>query len=248
VLKAAGARARTEVRRIYEYLMAGIGLLAGAAGLVMVLAALVEVATRTGSVGGDTTNSLLAAATLLAVGGPVWWLYWHGIQRTAQSAPADELTSRTRRIYLSVLFGMGSVAAVIALIVGVYLLFRDAVDGTVGAETFRSMRFPIGVLSATAAIAAYHWEVYRADHRRVPAATHAHGPKLVLLVGPPDGDIARAVARRTHGRVQTWSRTDEGLTPWTVEEVMTALDDTTAEEVMVLSDATGLHAIPVHRG
>ena len=249
VLEAAGAEARTEVRRVYEYLMAGIGLLAAATGLTTLVVALIEAVTGTERVvvGGSTVNTLLAAATLLAVGAPVWWLYWRRIQTAADSAPTAELMSTTRRVYLFILFGLGGVAAVIALLVGVYLFFADVVDGTVGPETLRSMRFSIGVLLTAAAIAAYHWAVYRADQMQVPAVVEAHGPKFVLLVGPADPEIAREVAHRTHGRVQAWSRTDDGRTTWSVDEVMAALGSTSADEVIVLSDAEGLRAIPVHR-
>ncbi|MGZ4494615.1 MAG: DUF5671 domain-containing protein [Nocardioides sp.] len=248
VLSADGPGPRTEVRRVYEYLMAGVGLLAAAGGVVVLVAALVEALAGRAFVGGDAVNTLLAAATLLAVGAPVWWLYWRSIQTSAQGVPADELTSATRRVYLFVLFGIGGLAAVVALIVGVYFFFRDVVEGTLGAETLRSMRFPLGVLLTTAAVAGYHWAVYRSDRERAPAAVEAHGPRFVLLVGPPDREIAHEVARRTHGRVQAWSRADDGVGSWSVDEVMAALEGSTATEVMVLSEAEGLRAIPVHRG
>lgn len=248
VLGARGAATRSEVRRIYEYLMAGIGLLAAAGGLVMVLAALVEAVTGRAFVGGDAVNALLAAVTLLAFGGPVWWLYWRRIQTATRSAPADELTSPTRRVYLFTLLGLGGIAAVVALIVGVYFLFQGVVEGTLGAETFRRMRFPIGVLLTSVGVAAYHWAVYRNDRERMPAATEAPGPRFVLLVGPADREIAHAVADRTRGRVQAWARADDGLTAWSLDAVMAALAGTTADEVVVLSGADGLHVIPVHRG
>ena len=248
LLKAGGAEARTEVRRVYEYLMAGIGLGAAAAGLVMVLAALVEAVTGGAFVGGDAVNTLLAALTLLAVGGPVWWVYWRQLQAATRAAPAHELASPTRRVYLFVLFGLGGLAAVVALIVGVYLLFRDLVEGTAGAETLRRMRLPIGVLFTTGAVAAYHWAVYRGDRERLPAVVETRGPRFVLLVGPADREIADAVARRTHGRVQAWSRVDDGLGAWSADEVMAALEGLSAEEVVVLSEADGPRAIPVHRG
>ncbi len=250
VLERSGVEARSEVRRIYEYLMAGIGLLAAAAGLTTVVVALIEAVTGTARVvvGTSTVNTLLAAATLLAVGVPVWWTYWRRIQSAARGAPAEELASPTRRVYLSVLFGVGGVAAVVALLVGVYLLFADVVEGRLGAETLRRMRFAIGVLLTAATVAAYHWEVFRSDREHVPAVVETRGPRFVLLVGPADPAIAREVARRTHGRVQAWARTDDGRAGWSVDEVMTALGGTTAEEVLVLSDADGLHAIPVHRG
>jgi hypothetical protein len=250
LLERAGARARTEVDRIYEYLMAGIGLLAAAAGLTTVVVALIEAGTGQERVivGTSSVNTFLAAATLMAVGGPLWWIYWRRIRATAASAPVDELGSTVRRAYLLVLFGLGGVAAIVALLTGMYLFFEDAVDGALGVETLRMMRFAIGVLLTTAAISAYHWTVFRADRAHAPAGVAAHGPHFVLLVGASDPELAREVARRTRGRVQAWSRTDDDLPPLTVDGVMAALEGATAGEVMVLSDVGGVRAIPVHRG
>ena len=249
VLRATGAGPRTEVRRVYEYLMAAIGLLAAAGGLVALVSALVEAVTGTALVGGSTVNTLLAALTLLAVGGPVWWLYWRGIQAAARDGAAEEIASPTRRVYLAVLFGVGGVAAVVALVVAVYLLLQDVVEGRTDAETLRRMRVALGVLLAAPAVAGYHWTIHRADRERAPEAVGTRGPTFLLLVGPPDRRIAREVARRTHGRVQAWSRTtDHGGRTWSADEVMAVLGETEAEEVIVLSDADGLHAIPVHRG
>lgn len=248
VLAQGGAGERTEVRRIYEYLMAGVSLLAAAAGLTTMLVALVEgvAGSREVIVGGSAVNTLLAAATLLVVGVPVWWFFWRRIQRTAAAHPAEEQAAPTRRAYLFVLFGLGGIAAVISLLVGVYLLVRDILKGTAATETLYDMRYAVGVLVSTAAIAAYHWVVYRAE--RDSMAIAAHGPRYVLLVGPPDPALVRAIARSTGGRVQAWRRMDDGEAHWSAEEVMAALGTTTEDEVLVLSDAQGLHAIPIHRG
>jgi len=247
VLGAGAGGARTEIRRVYEYLMAGTGLVAASVGLVMVLAALVGAAAGSAFTGGDAVNMLLAAVTLLAVGGPVWWLFWRRIQAASRESPDEEITSPTRRVYLAVLFGLGGLAAVVALIVGVYLLLDDVVQGTVGAETLRGMRFPVGVLVTTAAVAAYHGAIHRSDREHMPEAVAAKGPRFVLLVGPADPEIARAVARRTQGHVQAWSLVDDGRATWSADEVMAALEGTPAEEVVVLCDEDGPRAIPVRR-
>ena len=244
---AAAAGVRTEVRRVYEYVLAGIGLLAAAGGLIMIVAALFEALAGSAMIGGDAVNALLAAVTLLAVGGPVWWVYWHGAQGAAHADPGEELRSPTRRVYLLLLFGVGGVAAVVALIVGVYLVLQDVVEGVVGAETVRSVRFAVGVLLATAAITAYHWAVYRADREHLPASAEPHLPRFVLLVGPEGREVAREVAHRTHGRVQSLVRADNGHTAWTADEVMTAIGESTADEVIVLAEPGGPRAIPFHR-
>ena len=246
VLEEVHLPARTEVRRVYEYLMSAIGLLAAAAGLTILVVAGIEASTSSDAqiLGQSAVNTLLASATLLVVGAPVWWFYWHRIQRAVQLLPADEVASPTRRAYLLVLFGVGGVAAAVALLVGVYLFFEDAVQGTLGAETLYSMRVPIGILLSTGAIAAYHWAVHQSSRAAAPVSVR--GPRYVLLVGPPDPEIAKAVAHATGGRVQAWSTEGTG-TPWSVEAVLAAIAAAPDEEVLVLSDASGVHAIPVHR-
>jgi hypothetical protein len=249
LLEEAGAEGRTEVRRIYEYLMAGVALLAGAGGLATIIVALIEAVTGTGQVlvPASAVNTLLVATTLLAVGGPVWWIYWRRIQSAARAAPAAELASPSRRVYLFVLLGLGGLAAVVALLVGMFLFFEDVVEGTVGVETLRRVRVAVGVLITSGALASYHLAVYRADREQAPAELERRGPAFVLLVGPVDPELARSVARRTHGRVQAWSRAEDGAAPWTVAEVLAALEKTTDDEVIVLADAGGPRVIPVHR-
>jgi len=238
---------RSEVRRVYEYLMAGIGLLAAAGGLTMVLVALVEAVTGTAAIvgGSGAINTLLAAATLLVVGGPVWWIFWRRIQSAIKKSPSQEHASPTRRVYLFLLFGIGGVAAVIALLVGVFLLFDDIFKGNFGADTFHRMRYSIGVLITTCDVAGYHWMIYRAEREQIVASLR--GPRFVLMVGPKDQELIRAVSQRTGGRVQAWTRKDGNGDFGSVENVMTILDNAGEESIILLADADGVRVIPVDR-
>jgi hypothetical protein len=248
VLEAAGVEPRSEPRRIYEYLMAAIGLLAAAAGLTTLLVAFIEAATGTSEVlvGEGATNTLLAALVLLLVGAPVWWFFWRRIQLTIATDPAGEHASPTRRIYLFLLFGVGGVAAVVAVIVGVFIFFEDLFEDALGVETLRSARFALGALFTTGAIAAYHWTVYRSDRELAPAVSR-EGPRFVLLVGEPGTEFAREVARRTGGRVTAWPRTDGTAAPWSIDEVMEGLGTAASDEVMVVSGPDGLTVVPIRR-
>ena len=226
--------------------MAGLALLAAAGGLTMAVAALIEAATGSSAVlvGQSAVNSLLAAATLLLVGGPVWWFFWRGIQSAARALPEAEHTSPTRRIYLFVLFGLGGVAAVIALLIGVYLLFEDILAGTFGSETIRSMRYAVGVLHLRDRL---RLPLDRVPGRARAGRGHRARPALRPARGTARPQITRALARSTGGRVQAWPRADGEGSPWSLEELVSLLSTATGEELIVLSDATGLHAIPVHR-
>lgn len=87
--RTSGARPRSEVRRVYEYLLAAIGLLAAAAGLVLVIVTLVEALAGDADLltAGSAVNTLLATIVLLAVGLPVWWRHWRQAQRARAADP-----------------------------------------------------------------------------------------------------------------------------------------------------------------
>lgn len=177
VLGAGRRHERTEVRRVYEYLMAGIGLVTAASGLTMVIVAIIEALAGDRDIlfGVSTVNSLLAALTLLAVGVPVWWWHWRLAQRAAVDDPVEELTSPTRRIYLVLLFGVIGVVAVIALLTGVYLLLEDVLANGFSAETLRGTRFALGILVSAGIVSAYHWTVFRSDRANAEAVEASLG-------------------------------------------------------------------------
>lgn len=237
---------RTEVQRVYEYLMAGIGLLAAAGGVAMVLVALVEALTSTSVISGSgATNALLAAATLLVVGGPVWWIFWRRITTAVTLIPQAEHASPTRRIYLFILFGLGGIVAVITLLVGVFFVFDDIFKGSFGQETIRRIRFVLSILITTGAIAGYHWLIYRSE--RDSMTLGVRGPRLVILVGPKDSEFARTVSKFTGGHVQSWTRKDDQGTSWSEDEVLGVLEKCEDDSVILIADSKGLRAIPIDR-
>jgi hypothetical protein len=236
---------RTEIRRIYEYLMAGIGLLGAAAGLTMILVALLETISSSSVItgGSGARNALLAAATLLLVGTPVWWIFWQRIQSAKQKFSYQEHASPSRRIYLFLLFGIGGLTAVIVLLIGVFFLFDDIFKGNLGLETLHRARFCLGILITTGAVAGYHWVIYRVEREQV--AVGQHGPSFVLLIGPKDPELIQAVTYHTGGRVQAWKRMDDDSKFGSVEEALAILDKTQEESIILLADSDGVRAIPV---
>lgn len=260
VLGAGRRHERTEVRRVYEYLMAGIGLVAAASGLTMVIVAIIEALAgdRDILVGFSTVNSLLAALTLLAVGVPVWWWHWRLAQRAAVADPDAEVTSPTRRIYLVLLFGAIGVVAVIALLTGVYLLLEDVLAKGFSAETLRSTRFALGILISASVVSVYHWTVFRADRAHGQPDTPAQVPGHVLLVGPADPTIAREVAERTASTVELRQRLGDEVPPWSVDAVVAAVAAARADvdlraetgpgsaaDLIVIAAPAGPQVIPV---
>jgi hypothetical protein len=240
---------RTEVTRVYEYLIAGVALLAAAVGVTMVVVALVESLTPAAEVefGTSVVNSLLSGVTLLLVGGPLWWVFWSRIERVTRGIGPEELGSPTRRIYLFVLFGVGGVTAVVAVLVAAFFGIQGALRGGFDAQVVRDMRIPVAILLATAAISGYHWAVYRDDRSRLPAPEPRHGPRYVQLIGAPDPVVRGAVEHLTGARVDLWVRADGLAAPWVVDDVVAAVQGSGADAVTVVAGPTGLETFGMLR-
>ncbi|HUX71574.1 MAG TPA: DUF5671 domain-containing protein [Cellulomonadaceae bacterium] len=244
----AAAPGRTEVTRVYEYLMSGIALTAATVGVTLVVVALVEALVPAGfEIGMSVTNSLLAGVTLLVVGGPLWWAFWSHIGRLARAGGAVELASPARRVYLVVLFGLGGVAAVVSVLVAAFLAIQGVLQTGVDGAVVRDMRIPVAILLATAVVSGYHGAVYRDDRSRLPAADVRRGPRYVLLVGAPDDGVGRAVAHLTGARVDVWTRTDGTAGPWVMDDVVAAVSSSDADAVTVVSGPAGLETVGMQR-
>lgn len=268
VLASRSAVERTEVRRVYEYLMAAIGLVAAAAGVVMVLVTAVESAVGADDAGAGTSavNTLLAAIVLLLAGGPVWWWHWRRIQRARAAEPAPEITSITRRTYLVLLFGVAGIAAVIALITLVYLVLQDALGDGVGAQTVARVRYALGVLLATSLIAGFHWTVFRTDRHdllRTPTPDSAKGPtatggtdtgpmvtrrsaagRSVLVVGNVTPAAAGKLASRPGLDLQLWRTSGDAVG---ADALTRAIDQAPDGDLVVLALDGTVRTVPATR-
>ncbi|HET8617197.1 MAG TPA: DUF5671 domain-containing protein [Actinomycetales bacterium] len=249
VLRQYRTTARTGVQRLYEYLLAGIALVAAAAGVMVLVAAGIESVTSADGDGsrGPVVNTVIAAASVLVIGLPVWATFWRRVQLARRADPASECGSVVRRTYLGVIVGIGAIAAVAAAITGVYLLFHDAVTATVASSTWRSMRYPIGIVLAAGAVAAGNAVQLKRDRDLLPSvgARGLRGGRHIVLVGTADPAVARAVAHATGARVETWW-SEDGV-PWSVDEVVRAVMSLDQDAVVVCG-SDGVRVIPARRG
>lgn len=240
------ASERSEVRRVYEYLVSGIALIAAAIGVGTVIVAFIESATPGTDVGMTTKNTLLAAVTLLVVGVPVWAVYWRGISAAVAANPTAEVPSITRRIYLVALFGIAGITAVVALLAVGYVFFQDLVAAQIGAATLRSMRYGLGVLVASAAVSAYHGTIFRADRAAAVVAPAAvAGPRSVVLVGADDPGLIRGVHQATGAHVEVWPRLDAAPEPWDEASVVEAVRGYAGQNVLVIAEGSQLRVLVV---
>jgi hypothetical protein len=226
-------RSRTEVDRVHDYLLAATGLVVGASGVAILITVMLD------AVGGrDLTttsdNTIVAALTLLLVGGPLWWRYWSAASRARREDPEGELASTSRRIYVFVLLGLAALVAVVDLIVILFLVFEDVLDGTLGRGTFGDVSVAVGLLVTAGAVAWYHFAVFREDRADAPQEA-APALRDVTVVGANIDDLATGVTERTGARVHLL-RSSRPPTPIeSADDLLDALGSETHERVVVIA-------------
>jgi hypothetical protein len=234
---------RSETQRSYEYLVSAISLVASTVGLAIIIVAIIEALTKSIIVGDSATNTLLGAATVILVSGPVWLRFWGRIQSYAKTSEQEELTSPVRRIYLFLLFGVGGIAAIISLITVVFRIFNGVLSSTFGNATLNDMRFALGILISTGIVAGYHWEIYR--HEKDVDVSFAPSTKSVLLVGPIDPEFVHALKAATGAKITFMERTDSGDLDWPTELVIELVTESRDHELLILLESTGVKVVPV---
>lgn len=247
--KTSAQKVRDEVRRVYEYIVSGISLIAAAAGFMMIIVAIIESFTP-GEVVSTTssTNTLLAAVTLLLVGAPIWYFFWMRIESHVV-AGGEEQSSPTRRIFLLSLFGVASIAAVISVLTAVFIFIDDLLNSELGGETFREMRFALAILLSNAAISWYHWSIYREE--RGVEVKKSDRNRYIVLVGPKDEQLLVNLKAKIGGQIQFWQpeldSSLDGSGNWDSEKVLELIQATPGQELMVLKEKKGVKVIPFTR-
>jgi len=245
VLGESGSRRRTEIRRIYEYVISGLGLLAFAGGVTVLLIVVIEQVTPDARIieTDSDINVVLGAVTALVVGGPLWWGFWRRIQQVRFAQPESELRSRTRNTYLGLLFGVGGVAALISLVTAVFRFIEDLLEGQMGATTVDDVALAMAIVATTGAIAGYHWVVFKEDRADTPAAI-ASPLREVILLGITAPGAIEALAEQLDVKVRAWERLDEVPASLDVAALLAELADESHERVLVMAAPGGHDVVP----
>ena len=245
-----GSGERTEVHRAYDYIVSGTGLVAVAGGVATAVVALLDAATEPRGVVARSSEewALIAAITLLIIGTPLWWATWSGVRRRARSDPDVELGSGARRFYLFALLGVGAVTAIISLIVFVFIVVEDLLDGNLSTASINDSEVAIGLLLSSLAVAGYHWTVYQEDRAVLPEVEKLQLREVVLVCA--DGqDLAQAIKDATGAKVHVWGRVDEVSGLLNADEVITALEGQDHQRVLVLQkDLGAFELVPIQPG
>jgi len=159
------------VRRIYAYLEAATGLALLWVGAVELLHALIDARL----VGDIWRQPLANGLALLAVGAPIWVIFWRRVQRRAERGDAEGETERDswpRKLYL---YGVALVGALVLLITLAQLVYQVLLM-LLGERELAFTSNDLAHQLADSAVAALLWGVHllaiRADGRfeKMPAA------------------------------------------------------------------------------
>ena len=227
-------RERTEVDRVYDYLLSGTGLVVAAGGLVTLVAVALDALGGREIASSASSNAIAAAIALLVIGVPLWWRYWSTIRRQRETNLQGELRSVTRRIYLFLLFGATGIVAVITLVFIVFIVFKDILDGTFGSTTISSAAVPIALLLTASAIAWYHFAVVREDRTAAPDEAR---PALreVILVCTNGEQLAAVINAHTGASVRLLQVVAGPTAAGTVDDLLDALHTDKHQRIVVVA-------------
>jgi len=240
---------RTEPVRIYEYTMAGVGLIAAAGGITTLIVAFIQ-AVGPAAVAGDegAANVLIAAVSALVIGGPLWWLYWNRIEGHYDAAPQAEATSTSRRIYTLALFGVSAIVAFVSLLIVAFIAFEDLFDGKLGGDTILDARVAIALTITTGLLTWYHYGIYRRD-RNLAESVQPIGPGRITIIGRLDREHLEALRNGLDGAVRLWERTD-ATEAWAgdITELLAQISESSDPDVLVLLQGDVLQIVPFRTG
>ncbi|WP_403024041.1 DUF5671 domain-containing protein [Salinibacterium sp. GXW1014] len=220
----------------------GVALIAAASGLGVVVNALL--ASTVDTVAGDSRSLLVGGLSTLVVGAVAWVVLWRPQDAIPAEPGAGWNSFAGRRAYLVVIFGASAVTAVVTLLVIAYGVLESILGVPWSGSIVESIRAPLGLLTATALVAIYHYLVWRRTPA-TPSTDPRHPVTRVTLVASGVTDALVATLRDQAGAsVTVWPTHDARPAP-DVTAIVRALQDETASHVLVIARAEGVETIPL---
>ena len=167
-IEAVGDRVRqASMKRLYNYTLAGIGLVVAFIGVATLFGFIIDTITGTSILMNDSTRGTLATSlSSLIVGVPLWLVMWRPMQADAMAV--GEIGDHARRsvlrkaylylvIFMAVIGGMGTAVGL------VNLLIRAALEGVTGSNFVNELLNFLQMLFLFGVVLMYHLSVLRMD-------------------------------------------------------------------------------------
>ena len=246
---------KVHVRRVNDYLVAGIGLIV----LSVVATSIFDTSIRLLTEGSAVTLQgevqwrfrVALILTLAVIGLPTWWRHWRRIDAAAAADPVAERTSLPRKLYVLGVLCLGLLALVGGASATLFVLLRDLLAVALSIDTLRDLTSALAVVLTTALILPPHWIIYRKDRELEPDVDPTPTPvrKHVTLLAPPGGDDLVRTVEQALGQPITlaaWSDSDAYVPAVGAEElarVAQAVADARGSRALLLPEPTGLRVI-----
>jgi hypothetical protein len=194
-IEAVGDRVRrAAMKRLYNYILALIGLVVAFVGVTTLFSFIIDMITRSDILASDSTRGSLAnSISSLIVGLPLWLTMWRPMQ--AEALTQGEMGDHARRsvlrkfyLYL-VLFAsvIGGMATAVGL---VYQLIRAVLTGDTGSDFVRDILNFIQILFLFGVVLVYHLNVLRQDGASTAdSLAEKQSGYSVLIVNSGDGFV-----------------------------------------------------------
>ena len=209
-IEAVGDRVRqASMRRLYNYILAFIGLVVAFIGVATLFAFIIDMITGTSILMSDSTRGTLATSlSSLIVGLPLWLVMWWPMQ--AEAMAQGEMGDHARRsvlrktylylaLFSSVIGGMGTAVGL------VYQLIRVILGGDTGSGFVNDVLNLIQLLFLFGVVLIYHLNVLRMDGASTAdALADKQSGYSVLVVDSGDGFVesVRAALMKLGSKVQ----------------------------------------------
>ena len=167
-IEAVGNRVRqASIKRLYNYILAGLGLVVAFIGVATLFAFIIDTVTGTSILMNDSTRGTLATSlSSLIVGLPLWLTMWRPMQ--ADAMKSGEMGDHARRslirkaylylvIFVAVIGGMGTAVGL------VNLLIRAALEGVTGSNFVNELLNFLQLLLLFGVVLMYHLNALRMD-------------------------------------------------------------------------------------
>lgn len=200
---------QASMKRLYNYLLACIGLVVAFIGVATLFAFIIDTVTGTSILMNDSTRGTLATSlSSLIVGLPPWLVMWRPMQ--ADATALGEMGDHARRsvlrkayiylvIFMAVIGGMGTAVGL------VNLLIRAALEGVAGSNFANELLNFLQLLFLFGVVLMYHLNVLRMDGASTAdALADKQSGYSVLVVDSGNGFVEsiRAALMKLNSRVQ----------------------------------------------
>ncbi|MFC1920029.1 DUF5671 domain-containing protein [Chloroflexota bacterium] len=163
---------RSTTRRVYYYLLSGVGLGTVVSGLAIFIGLLIDLLLNVlGTTqiliytSGWWRNPLALFIVMIIVGVPIWIYHWISVQRNIGKVGIIEQSSRSRRIYLYTVLCLSIIAFLTSLIYIIFRLLSGALQNTLDPGVFNDIKWSLQAFIVACPLLIYHWNILRGDQR-----------------------------------------------------------------------------------